>query len=170
MKTWKKYLANHHEGIGTVYERFMLNRFFEKFLLSHRIGSVLEAPIGGMVGVPGINSVFLSRRGIKVEINDTDRERLKHVQRLLKGLGGAITAKYADASCLPYADNSFDLVWNFGVLWFYPDADKLIREMARVSRRYVLLFIPNRVQLAYPLRKYVLEREIFRDRHLEVSE
>ena len=160
-------MQDYHEGLGTVYERFMLNRLFDKLLSRHGFKSVLETPIGGMVGVPGINSVFLARKGCTVTINDTDRKRLEAVKMVLAELGDSIRAELVDIASLPYPDSSFDLVWNFGVLWNYKNSDSLISEMARVSRKHVLIFIPNRIQFAYPLRRYVLERGRFRKLNLE---
>lgn len=46
----------------------------------------------------------------------------------------------ADTSLEEYQENSFDLVWNFGFLQRHPST---IHDMARVSRRYVLAFVPN---------------------------
>jgi hypothetical protein len=45
-----------------------------------------------------------------------------------------------DTSLENYSDNSFDLVWNFGLLQRSPE---ILYDMLRVSRRYVLLFVPN---------------------------
>ena len=49
----------------------------------------------------------------------------------------------ADIYRLPYADKSFDLVYCWEVLHHVADVESAIREMARVSRKYILIFEPN---------------------------
>jgi SAM-dependent methyltransferase len=49
-----------------------------------------------------------------------------------------------DALSLPFADNSFDLVYGWEILHHLSDPGPAVIEIARVSRRYVLLAEPNR--------------------------
>jgi SAM-dependent methyltransferase len=49
----------------------------------------------------------------------------------------------ADIYRLPYADKSFDLVYCWEVLHHVNDIQGAIREMMRISRRFVLLYEPN---------------------------
>lgn len=49
-----------------------------------------------------------------------------------------------DAEALPFEDASFDLVYTWEVLHHVPDPGKVVREMARVSRCWVVIFEPNR--------------------------
>ncbi|NIV36632.1 MAG: hypothetical protein GWN58_46520, partial [Anaerolineae bacterium] len=68
---------------------------------------------------------------------------------------------------LPFDDNSFDLAWNWAALWYLPDGtpegarmpESLLHELVRVSRRVVFVAMPNRVQVGYLMRKYLLERD-----------
>lgn len=48
-----------------------------------------------------------------------------------------------DIHKLPFAEESFDLVFNEGVIEHLDNMEKGVSEMARVSRRIVLIFIPN---------------------------
>ena len=57
---WKKYLTDWNEGLGVVYERFVLNDYLDQLIDRHGIKTVLEAPLYGMAGVSGINSVSLA--------------------------------------------------------------------------------------------------------------
>ena len=63
---WKRYLTDYNEGLGLVYERFVLNDFLEDLRRQYRLASVLEAPLYGMAGVSGINDVYLARQGVQV--------------------------------------------------------------------------------------------------------
>jgi len=49
----------------------------------------------------------------------------------------------ADIYHLPYADKSFDLVYCWEVMHHVKDMQSAIREMMRLSRRYILMYEPN---------------------------
>ena len=67
----------------------------------------------------------------------------------------------------PFDDESFDLAWNWAALWHLPDGspegaevpESFLRELVRVSRKVVFVAMPNRVQVGYLMRKYLLERD-----------
>lgn len=160
---WRKYLTDYNEGLGLVYERLMLNDFVEALRIKHRIDSVLEAPIYGMAGVSGINSVLLARNGARVTLVDDNRERLAGIQRIWGELGlDATFTQLEPILDLPFESRRFDLAWNWAALWYLPDPEKLIGELVRVSRNLVFLAMPNRAQVGYMLRKFVLEKEFVR--------
>lgn len=165
---WKRYLTDYDEGLGLVYERFVLNDFLLALRAEYGIVSVLEAPLFGMAGVSGINSVALAQAGAEVTLADDNAERLAGVERIWGELGlPARLVHLADWAHLPFADDSFDLAWNWAALWYLPDGSQagderpanLLRELARVSRHLVFVAMPNRVQVGYLLRKYALERD-----------
>ena len=79
--TWRKYLTDYNEGLGLVYERFVLNDFLDALRVRHGIQSVLEAPLYGMAGVSGINDVILAQNGVGVTMVDDNAERLAGVER-----------------------------------------------------------------------------------------
>jgi SAM-dependent methyltransferase len=59
-----------------------------------------------------------------------------------------------DANKLPFADRTFDIVFEANVLHHVPDRKQIVREMSRLSRRYVILLEPNRynpLMLAFSL-------------------
>jgi SAM-dependent methyltransferase len=49
-----------------------------------------------------------------------------------------------DATTLPFADGTFDLVFEANVLHHSRDRELVLREMSRVSRKHVVLLEPNR--------------------------
>jgi hypothetical protein len=162
--TWKHYLTNYNEGLGLVYERFVLNDFLLALQQEYNIHSVLEAPLYGMAGVSGINSVALARAGCEVTLVDDNPERADGVRRIWDELGldaVVLDVESADWGNLPFDDDSFDLAWQWAGLWYLPDAELLLRELARASRDLVFVAMPNRRQVGYILRKRVLEREFF---------
>lgn len=159
---WKKYLTDYNEGLGVVYERFVLNDYLDGLLARYPLKDVLEAPLYGMAGVSGINSVRLAQQGCRVTLVDYDRERLSGVGRIWEELGLAATFVYRrEMAPLPFPDGSFDLAWDWAALWYLDDPEALLYELARVSRKLVFVAMPNRVQVGYLLRKFVIDRDFF---------
>lgn len=160
---WRKNLTDYNEGLGLVYERLMLNDFLEQLRKKYEIATVLEAPIYGMAGVSGINSVMLAHNGAAVTLADDNAERLAGIERIWHELGQAAHFVYLDPLIeLPFENRSFDLAWNWAGLWYLPDAERLIGELVRTSRRLVFIAMPNRAQVGYLMRKYVLEKDFVR--------
>jgi hypothetical protein len=159
---WKKYLTDYNEGLGVVYERFVLNDFLNLVAEQHSVQTVLEAPVFGMAGVSGINSVCLARRGCQITLVDDSEERLSGVRRIWGELALPATFVYhQDFGRLPFDDGQFDLTWEWAGLWYLRDASALLEELVRVSRNLVLVAMPNNLQVGYLLRKYVIDRDFF---------
>lgn len=164
---WRHYLTNYDEGLGLVYERFVLNDFLTDLAQRYGIRTTLEAPLYGMAGVSGINSVAMARAGVDVTLVDDNPERLHGVQRIWTDdlhLPTNLVRVCPDAwGRLPFPDDAFDFAWEWAALWHIADPAGLLRELARVSRKLVLVAMPNSLQLGYWMRKYMLEREFFVD-------
>jgi len=160
---WKRWMTDYNEGLGLVYERFVLNDLLDRLRLRYAVASVLEAPIYGMAGVSGINSVALGRAGCAITLVDVDAERVGDIARVWGELGLAPRLVcHSDMARLPFADASHDLVWNHAALWHVgSQAESLLAEMARVARRAVLTAMPNRWQVGYLMRKHVVDKGFF---------
>jgi SAM-dependent methyltransferase len=159
---WQKYLTEYNEGLGLVYERLVLNDYLERMLDRYEIRTVLEAPLFGMAGVSGINSVYLAQQGCDVTLVDVNAERLAGVRRIWVELElPCHCVLQEDLTELPFDDDSFDLAWEWAGLWYLPDAAGLLHELARVSRHLVFVAMPNRLQVGYWMRKLLVDREFF---------
>ncbi len=163
--TWRRYLTDYNEGLGLVYERFVLNDFLEGLRRRYAIRSVLEAPLYGMAGVSGINDVMLARNGVDVTLVDDNAERIEGVQRIWEedlGLSPNLILIRPDRwGDLPFADDSFDLTWEWAGLWYIHNPAGLLRELVRTSRDLVFVAMPNNIQVGYWMRKLVIDREFF---------
>ncbi|MER2598652.1 MAG: class I SAM-dependent methyltransferase [Caldilineales bacterium] len=161
---WQHYLTDYNEGLGLVYERFVLNDFLLALRTRHGIETVLEAPLYGMAGVSGINSVALAEAGCQVTLVDDNAVRLAGVERIWEELGLPVNlVRVDDWARLPFPDNTFDLAWEWAGLWYLPDAAGLLAELARVSRKLVFVAMPNRWQVGYFMRKYLIDKPFFRE-------
>jgi ubiquinone/menaquinone biosynthesis C-methylase UbiE len=78
-----------------------------------------------------------------------------HISRdFVRALGANARVTRADARCLPYPSNSFDLVYSFGVLLLVPELDQAIAEIHRVLKPggTVVTMFYNRQSLHYYLK------------------
>ncbi len=161
---WEKYLTDYNEGLGLVYERFVLNDFLEKLRRDFDLKRVLEAPIYGMAGVTGINSVMLARQGVHVTMVDDISDRAEAVKRIWRELNLEPDLHLISPDSwgkLPFQDDTFDLTWNWAALWYLPDPAALLHELVRTSRKLVFVAMPNNLQVGYWMRKYVLDKDFF---------
>jgi hypothetical protein len=161
---WKKYLSDYNEGLGLVYERFVLNDFLLYLKGRYGFQTVLEAPLYGMAGVSGINGVALARARSTVTLVDDNPERLAGVRRIWAELG--LQADFAlvdDWAQLPFPDRSFDFVWNWAAIWHLAEPGVFLRELVRCANDLVFVAVPNPVQVGYLLRKHVVEPEFVRE-------
>lgn len=165
VNTWRKYLTDYNEGLGLVYERFVLNDFLDDLRKRHNIKSVLEAPLYGMAGVSGINDVIFAQNGVDVTMVDDNAERLAGVERIwrddLQLPANLVPIEPTGWHELPFADNSFDFTWEWAGLWYIQDPAGLLRELVRTSRDLVFVAMPNNIQVGYWMRKLVIDREFF---------
>src|SRR3989338_1010354 len=65
----------------------------------------------------------------------------------------------ADANKLPFKDDSFDVVMCFDVLHHVDNPEKVVKELNRVSRKYVILVEPNSENFIYTLIFLFIPRE-----------
>ena len=93
---------------------------------------------------PGFLTALLSQNGFRVTSVDLVLESLRR-------FAGA--RAQADASGLPFADRSFDVVLCAEMVEHLNDSERetVFRELWRVSRRHVLLTVPYRERLRAPL-------------------
>ncbi len=151
--TWREYFTNPDEGLGTVYERFLLHRFFARLKTRYSVQSVLETPSFGMTGVSGVNSLWWAKNGIVPVVMDNDRERIRLTRQIWQKLG--LHADFVFSSHfvpLPFKDRSFDLSYNFASLWFVPDLKSFLDELNRVTKKVIFISVPNRWGVGYQLR------------------
>jgi ubiquinone/menaquinone biosynthesis C-methylase UbiE len=88
------------------------------------------------VGV-GASTDFLQwvRAGAQAHGIDLTQEAIDHARQRLAVYGlEAADLRPADCEALPFDDDSFDLVYSWGVIHHTPDTFKALREIARVTR------------------------------------
>jgi ubiquinone/menaquinone biosynthesis C-methylase UbiE len=156
------------EGFGSVYGRYVRNRLSQRLIHRYGIRSVLEAPCNAesYFASPGTQSVVFAESGCSVTVLHPDREIVDKTRNFWAQLGLSDTPviHHQDLSRLPFDDEQFDLVWNFDYVPLFDDPPRIIAEMARVSRDLVMVIVPNRGNIGYPL--HALENRLARKKSL----
>lgn len=153
---WKEFFFEPNEGLGTLYDRVILEDFFDLFIKKHNIKNVLDCPSFGMTGFSGINSAYLASKGVQVTVCEDNLERLNWVKKLWENIG--LDANFVlidDWSKIPFKNQEYDLVWNLSALWYLKkyNISTLIDELGRVTRKCLFISIHNKNQLFYPIWK-----------------
>jgi len=138
------------EGYGIIYERIIREWFFDRIIRHLSIRTVLEVPADGSSGFPGINSSYFVQQGCQVVTVNADVEILRKSGELWKVMGLQVNrVRAATYHRLPFRDGEFDLVWNYCEIEKSAAPKRLLNEMVRVSRKFILLMIQNSLTYGY---------------------
>jgi ubiquinone/menaquinone biosynthesis C-methylase UbiE len=75
---------------------------------------------------------------------DTLLHRVADLQAVCDGGIDTLNAQRVDATALPFADRSFDVVTMLEVLEHIPDTERALGEVCRVADRFVVLSVPSK--------------------------
>ena len=106
----------------------------------------------------GIACSKLALTGINVMGVDIANSALRFTNAISKEFNVQVNIVQSDLICIPFPDNTFDLTYSFGVLEHYPIKvqEKLFQELIRVSKRFIIILIPNKNS---PIYKTMSEKE-----------
>lgn len=139
MKSWAKYYEDFplEKYVGNLFGQ----REFLAQIVKARPKRVLEVATGS-----GGMSIFLSQlAGFEVAAIDLDPDVIAGAKANNHAYGGHVNFQVADAFALPFADNSFDLIFHQGFLEHFSNEDihKLLEEQLRVSPQ-IIFSVPNK--------------------------
>ena len=120
-------------------QKLLLWNFFRNLLdliASKKVDSILDVGCG-----EGFTLNRLKEHGIGKRLEGV--EYLKDAIELGKKTYPYIKIKQGDIYKLPYEDNSFDLVLCTEVLEHLDDPQKALKELIRVSNKYLVVSVPN---------------------------
>jgi hypothetical protein len=135
-------LTEYDTGIGTSYERFSIYRLMEKLARELEIKSSLEGPTDGITGINGINSIALARIGVKATVVLPRVDLIQYAKLFFEAEKCQSNINFICSKDM-VVRKQFDLVWNFNCLPQQEDHEAVLEQMARCSRRFVLIFEPN---------------------------
>jgi len=136
---------DYDEGFGTVYERYVMDRYLRRIKNRYEINSVFEGPSDGITGIRGINSFPFADEGCSVVYFSPSEREIEYSRNVWNKLGSnqKVEFEVGKPFSFPFDDNSFDLVWNFCIVEHFKDPNPLVDEMFRVSKKYVLIMTQN---------------------------
>ena len=147
---WRNYYPIAHEGLGSSYERIIINKLLLKLYKSYGYHSALESPCFGFTGISGINLVPLAQAGCEVNLEDHDPERIEMIKASWKKLKLNMEIRCNPGyRSLDYPDQALDFAFNFSAMWFVEDLSAFIAELCRVTREHILICVPNRSGIGY---------------------
>jgi SAM-dependent methyltransferase len=120
-------------------QRILLENFYKKLLLFAKEANpqtILDAGCGEGFTLKRLKEKNIGKRHEGVEYNT-------QAINLGKKLFPALLIKEGNIYSLPYKDNSFDLVICTEVLEHLDNPKKALLEIKRVSRKYILVSVPN---------------------------
>ena len=149
---WEKFFDSPHEGLGSSYERIVLNELLLATANKYEARNVLESPSFGFTGISGINLFALADSGLEVTLEDDNPRRLELIRNLWHTMDRSFTARHnPDFRRLDYPDRAFDLSFSFSALWFVPDLRAFLSELSRVTAKAIFISVPNRSGLGYKM-------------------
>jgi len=109
----------------------------------------------------GEHSAILARNGKQMTLIDWSKQNLDFGVQLFQQLG--LRGQFLEGDItepLPFDTGSFDAVFCCGVLEFFPDATitAVLREALRVSRKRLIVMVPNAFCLPYRIGKWYMEK------------
>ena len=143
------------EGIGTVYERILIDEYLRQLQVARDIHTVLENPADGVTGVPGVMSLEFARNEGTVALTNPVQAMLDSARQVWeqREMIDRVKLVHCEVDATPFEDNSFDLVWNYCMFERFADPSTLVSEMKRISRRYVMIMTQNYYNFGTPFHK-----------------
>jgi hypothetical protein len=142
------------EVFGVTYDRYVLLQLHRIMAKEFELKTVVEMPSHGAKAAGSLYSIGFGLTGCNVTLVNPVMEMMYGWDEL--GIDRNVrTVICPDVCNTPFDDNSFDLAWNF-VTWTEIDKpERLLREMKRISKRYVLLVTCNNFQPGYPWHRFL---------------
>jgi SAM-dependent methyltransferase len=143
--TWAQYWKHYHgvTAIGAWSQRLSLAEALQLLSREHipKTSMVIDIGCG-----EGRTLLAFQALGYKKSVGiDNSKEALRICQK--NGLRMNTDIFLADAEHIKYKDKLFDVVFSEGLVEHFTDPMPVIHEIARLSRRYILLIQPNHYSL-----------------------
>src|SRR3989339_1774859 len=106
-------------------------------------------------------SAYFAKNGNEVYLLDKSKVALDLSKRIFSKYKLKGTFVKADLFSIPFSDNTFDCVWNSGVLEHFSDEEIVcaLKEMSRVSKNLVISLVPSAQSVIYRMVKWELEAQ-----------
>jgi hypothetical protein len=164
-------LTEFDTGIGTSYERLAIYSLTERLAGELNIQSSLEGPIDGITGINGINSIALARQGVRATVVLPSEDLIRYAKRFYEMENCGSNVDFICSRELSF-HSQFDLVWNFNCLPQRDDHEAVLEQMARCSRKYIMVFTSNTRNYGFWIHRlhHVVEKEFWYHGNIQVMD
>lgn len=147
------------EVFGVTYDRYVLLQLHGIFTRDFKLKRVVEMPSHGAKAAGSLYSIGFGLAGCDVTLVNPEQDMLKGWDEL--GIRSRMKAIDGIDPCrTPFSDGQFDMAWNFVTWTEMDDSEGYIKEMKRISNKYVLLVTCNNFQPGYPWHRLI--HKVFR--------
>ena len=142
------------EVFGVTYDRYVLLNLHKILSKDFNLKNIIEMPSHGAKAAGSLYSIGFGLAGCDVTLVNPEEEMMYGWNEL--GIDNRVkTVNCPDVYNTSFDTDSFDLAWNF-VTWTELDNPELfLREMKRISKKYVLLVTCNNFQPGYPWHRFL---------------
>ena len=142
------------EVFGVTYDRYVLLQLQRILTQTLGLQTVVEMPSHGAKAAGSLYSIGFGLSGCDVTLVNPEMAMLDGWEQLR--IADKVSAKSnQNVYATTFADNTFDMAWNF-VTWTELDhPHRYLQELKRISRRYVLLVTCNNFQPGYPWHRFL---------------
>jgi SAM-dependent methyltransferase len=142
------------EVFGVTYDRYVLLNLHKALVQEYGLKTVVEMPSHGAKAAGSLYSIGFGMADCKVTLVNPEMEMMwgwecLEIQERVK------TVSYLDALETEFENDTFDLAWNFVTWTELDDPLRYLREMKRISKKYVLLVTCNNFQPGYPWHRLI---------------
>jgi hypothetical protein len=142
------------EVFGVTYDRYVLLQLHRLLTETLDLRTVVEMPSHGAKAAGSLYSIGFGLSGCDVTLVNPEMEMLDGWDQL--GIADRIAAiENEDVYTTSLADNAFDMAWNFVTWTALSDPARYLRELRRISKRYIMLVTCNNMQPGYPWHRFL---------------
>jgi len=142
------------EVFGVTYDRYVLLQLHKLMTRELDLKQVVEMPSHGAKAAGSLYSIGFGLAGCHVTLVNPEPEMMYGWDEL--GIQDNVeTASGIDVYRTGFEDGRFDMAWNFVTWTELDDPPGYLKEMKRISNRYVLLVTCNNFQPGYPWHRFL---------------
>ena len=142
------------EVFGVTYDRYVLLNLHRILTRDFNLKNVVEMPSHGAKAAGSLYSIGFGLAGCDVTLVNPEYDMMYGWTEL------GIEKNVETTSCpevynTSFLDNQFDMAWNFVTWTELENPEKFLKEMKRISKKYVLFVTCNNFQPGYPWHRFL---------------
>jgi hypothetical protein len=142
------------EVFGVTYDRYVLLQLHKIMTKELGLKTVVEMPSHGAKAAGSLYSIGFGLSGCDVTLVNPEMEMMTGWTEL--GIEDRVVTVFEDSVYQTgFSDGQFDLAWNFVTWTELGDPPGYLKEMKRISNKYVLLVTCNNFQPGYPWHRLI---------------